>query len=103
MISVTVLNLPVWISVDSHGPVQTRHPDVLGTYGLKKSGEDPNVEVEYWKYWTEKKRLVSNSTGWFLIEGGLKDAILRRRIKITPNTGIKIPTDGWEYSVPTGK
>ena len=100
VIPATVFNLPIWVSVESHGPVRTRHPEVLGTYGLVGSGPDPSLEVEYR---SGEKRLVSRSTGWFLTQGGLDHATLRRRLKIGPNTGIKIPSDGWEYSVPTGK
>ena len=86
--------------MESRGPVRTRHPEVLGTYGLVASGPDPSLEVEYR---SGEKRLVSRSTGWYLTQGGLDHATLRRRLKIGPNTPIKIPSDGWEYSVPTGK
>ena len=53
-------------------------------------------------------KLISTSSGWFLYKDGWlfysrRDPILRRKMKIAPNTGIeKIPSKGWEYSVPSG-
>ena len=52
-------------------------------------------------------KLISTSSGWFLYKDGWwfyprLDPILRRKMKIAPNTGIEIPSKGWEYSVPSG-
>ena len=52
-------------------------------------------------------KLISTSSGWFLYKDGWlfysrRDPILRRKMKIAPNTGIEIPSKGWEYSVPSG-
>ena len=64
-------------------------------------------KVEYWHMPYGSYKLISTSSGWFLYKDGWlfysrRDPILRRKMKIAPNTGIEIPSKGWEYSVPSG-
>ena len=47
IISVTLYGLPIWISVESDGPAKITHPGAFGRYELRKSGQDPNVEVSF--------------------------------------------------------
>ena len=55
--------------------------------------------MEYQKGY--RYRLVTKASGWMLEDG--TEGIIRRKGPVTPEKGIKIPTDGWEYSISTGE
>ena len=112
----SLLNLPLWISLGSDGWSHFKNDKSFGIYTLKRSGHDPNTEacflvgsiinlslfflqVEYWKGY--KYRLVSRANGWFLFDG--TEEIMRSKWSISTKKKISIPTHGWEYSISTGE